>query len=462
MRNTIVHLPHRWLGGAVRIVLMIVPMIAMAQPTILLDSLKISNGSGTLTLTAPASGSSTFAFPSSGGTNRQGMQTDGASVQSWVSKGPTALDDLSDAKAGGTNFGSSFILGHETTGGLTGTTGECTIMGVDAFKSVKSALRHTGIGYSALSSYVSGGSSSLVTSASNAAIGSGALSSYTTQTQGTAVGYQAAELTTTREVTAVGSQAMANSQCLRMVAVGYRAGYSAVTATNAVAIGAEAFSAAPSGVNAIAIGYQAMASAVTGSNNIGIGTSVAGGLTTGITNIAIGTDALDVLSTGAYNVAIGHGAGASLVSGIKCVFLGYDAGATVTASDVLAIDNSTTATPLVAGDFSANTITVNGSLTLTDGFKAGAAANATVAANALAINAATCSAIHVTSDSNGATDVLTINNGVNGSVLYVGFTSTTSEQFQIEGTTFTPGANSVGLTLCRINGTWRVVSMAAL
>lgn len=457
MRNTIVHLPHRWLGGAARIVLMIVPMIAMAQPTILLDSLKISNGSGTLTLTAPASGSSTFAFPSSGGTNRQGMQTDGASVQSWVSKGPTALDDLSDAKAGGTNFGSAFIIGHQTTGGLTGNAGGSTMMGVDAYKSVTSGIRHVGIGYSVLSSFVSGGS----TSAVNTAIGSSALSSYTTELNGTAVGYQAAKLTTASQVTAVGSQAMANGGGQNTVAVGYLAGYSA-TSQGAVIIGAEALSAASSGSFTVAIGYQAMTSAVTGSTNVGIGTSVAGGLTSGAQNVAIGTDALDVLSTGHNNVAIGHGAGSSLVSGLRCVFLGYDAGATVTASDVLAIDNSTTAAPLVSGDFSANTVTFNGSLTLTDGFNAGAAANATVAANALVINAATCSAIHVTSDNNGATDVLTINNGVNGSVLYVGFTSTTSEQFQVGGTTFTPGANSVGLTLCRINGTWRVMSMAAL
>ena len=449
------------LTGVVRLTTLIMPMIAAAQPSVLLDSLKISNGTGTLTLTAPASGSSSFTFPSSSGTIRQGVQTDGAASQSWVAKGPTSLDTLSDVKAGGTNFGSSFIIGHETTGGLTGNTGGCTIMGVDAFKSVKSALRHTGIGYSALSSYVSGGSSTMATTASNVAIGSGALSSYTTQTQATAVGYQAAKLTTAWEVTAVGSQAMANGGGQRTVAVGYLAGYSA-TSTSAVIIGAEALSAASSGGSTIAIGYQAMASAVTGANNVGIGTSVAGGLTSGTQNIAIGTDAMDVLSTGNNNLAIGHGAGASLVSGSGCVFLGYDAGATATASDVLAIDNSTTATPLVAGDFSANTVTVNGSLTLTDGFKAGAAANATVAANALAINAATCSAIHVTSDNDGTTDVLTINNGVNGSVLYLGFTSTTSEQFQIDGTTFTPGANSVGLTLCRINGTWRVVSMAAL
>jgi hypothetical protein len=229
-----------------------------------------------------------------------------------------------------------------------------------------------------------------------------------------------------------------------------------------VIIGADAFSAASTGASTIAIGYQAMASAVTGSQNIGIGTSVAGGLTSGINNVAIGTDAMDVLSTGNNNVAIGHGAGASLVSGSGCVFLGYDAGATATASDVLAIDNSTIATPLVAGDFSTNVVTINGSLSITKGVRAGAAASATVVGNAIAVNAATCSAIHITSDNNGVTDVLTINNGVNGSILYVGFTSTASEQFQIEGTTFTPGANTVGLTLCRINGTWRVVSMASI
>jgi len=433
-------------------------MLAAAQPSVLLDSLKISNGTGTLTLTAPASGSSSFAFPSSSGTIRQGVQTDGAASQSWVTKGPTSLDTLSDVKAGGTNFEESFIIGHQATGSLGYQARQNNIMGVDAFKSVTTAARTAAIGYQAMHTMQSGDRNG----PANVALGSQALSSYTSQSSSTAIGYQAARNVTASNVTAVGSQASGNTVGgAQQVSIGYRASYGA-TGTAQIAIGSLALSGASTGSNAIALGHEAMTSAVTGANNIGIGTSVAGGLTSGTLNIAIGTDAMDVLSTGSNNLAIGHGAGASLVSGSGCVFLGYDAGATATASDVLAIDNSTTATPLVAGDFSANTVTVNGSLTLTDGFKAGAAANATVAANALAINAATCSAIHVTSDSNGATDVLTINNGVNGSVLYLGFTSTTSEQFQIDGTTFTPGANSVGLTLCRINGIWRVVSMAAL
>jgi hypothetical protein len=457
MQNNSGHLSRRLVMAGVRLVLMMVPMVTLAQPTLLLDSLKLSNGTGTLTLQAPAAGSSTFAFPSSGGTNRQGMQTDGASVQSWVTTGPVALDNFSDAKAGGTNFGNAFIIGHQTTGGLVGSAGGSTMMGVDAYKSVTSGVRHVGIGYSVLSSFVSGGS----TAAVNTAIGSRALSSYTTQLNGTAVGYQAAKLTTASEVTAVGSQAIGNGGGQYTVAVGYRAGYSA-TSANSVIIGADAFSAASTGASTIAIGYQAMASAVTGAHNTGIGTSVAGGLTSGTRNIAIGTDAMDVLSTGNNNVAIGHGAGASLVSGSGCVFLGYDAGATATASDVLAIDNSTIAAPLVAGDFSTNVVTINGSLSITKGVRAGAAASATVVGNAIAVSAATCSAIHITSDNNGVTDVLTINNGADGSVLYVGFTSTTAEQFEIAGTTFAPGANSVGLTLCRINGTWRVVSMASI
>ena len=132
MQNNSGHLSRRLVMAGVRLVLMMVPMVTLAQPTLLLDSLKLSNGTGTLTLLAPTSGSSTFAFPSSGGTNRQGIQADGASVQSWVTKGPAGLDDFTDAKADGINFGGAFIIGHQTTGVLSGNAGGSTMMGVDA------------------------------------------------------------------------------------------------------------------------------------------------------------------------------------------------------------------------------------------------------------------------------------------------------------------------------------------
>jgi hypothetical protein len=370
----------------------------------------------------------------------------------------SALDDLTDVKAGGSNFGESFIIGHQTTGSIGYEARQNSIMGIGAFQSVTTAARNSAVGYNAMQSMQSGNRNG----PANVALGSSTLTSYTSQTNATAIGYQAAALVTAVGVTAVGAQSMGSTVgSASTVAIGYRAGLQA-RASTAVIIGAEALSGVSLGANAVAIGHQAMTSDVTGTSNLGIGTSVASALTSGTLNVAIGTDALDVLTSGGSNVAIGHGSGASLISGSGCVFLGYDAGATATASDVLAIDNSTIATPLVAGDFSTNVVTINGSLSITKGVRAGAAASATVVGNAIAVNAATCSAIHITSDNNGVTDVLTINNGVNGSILYVGFTSTASEQFQIEGTTFTPGANTVGLTLCRINGTWRVVSMASI
>ena len=55
MQNNSGHLSRCLLIVGVRIVLMMVPMVTLAQPTLLLDSLKLSNGTGTLTLQAPAS-----------------------------------------------------------------------------------------------------------------------------------------------------------------------------------------------------------------------------------------------------------------------------------------------------------------------------------------------------------------------------------------------------------------------
>ena len=87
--------------------------------------------------------------------------------------------------------------------------------------------------------------------------------------------------------------------------------------------------------------------------------------TTGSGNIAQGFQALAVNTTGASNVALGYKAGAANQTGSGNVFIGSGAGANETGSGTLYIDNTDTATPLIKGDFSANELTVNGSMTVT-------------------------------------------------------------------------------------------------
>jgi hypothetical protein len=79
------------------------------------------------------------------------------------------------------------------------------------------------------------------------------------------------------------------------------------------------------------------------------------------------------------NTMLGFRAGYSNIAGSGNVFLGYMAGHVELGSNTLYISNSNTATPLLRGDFSAATLTINGRLTATTGIIAQSAALLTTA-----------------------------------------------------------------------------------
>lgn len=82
----------------------------------------------------------------------------------------------------------------------------------------------------------------------------------------------------------------------------------------------------------------------------------------GSSNVAIGTYALkDLSGSNTGNVAIGHGAGEHN-DGAYNVFLGFDAGSNEPGSRKLYIDVSSTASPLIYGDFLTNDVGINGDL----------------------------------------------------------------------------------------------------
>jgi hypothetical protein len=93
-------------------------------------------------------------------------------------------------------------------------------------------------------------------------------------------------------------------------------------------------------------------------------------ITTTQRNTAIGRGAIQNNYNGSNNTAIGYFAGRNS-AGSGSVFVGYEAGTNETQSNKLYIANSSTSTPLIGGDFSAGTVTVNGSLTTTGTFKVG-------------------------------------------------------------------------------------------
>jgi len=79
-------------------------------------------------------------------------------------------------------------------------------------------------------------------------------------------------------------------------------------------------------------------------------------------NTVLGTAAATQLSTGGNNVIIGYNSGYSLATGTGNIFIGKQAGGQETGSDKLYIENSSSTTPLIYGDFAADEVKINGTL----------------------------------------------------------------------------------------------------
>jgi hypothetical protein len=120
-------------------------------------------------------------------------------------------------------------------------------------------------------------------------------------------------------------------------------------------------------------------------NNIGntvIGTLAAQDLVGGVSNTVVGFWGGWHLATGDYNTLLGTYSGSSLTSGSRNtilgyyagastgssstgnVFLGYQAGRFETGSNKLYVSNSSTSSPLIYGDFTTNSVEINGSTEL--------------------------------------------------------------------------------------------------
>jgi hypothetical protein len=158
-------------------------------------------------------------------------------------------------------------------------------------------------------------------------------------------------------------------------------GISTCSGSNCTSIGFNA-NQGTSGNNNTALGYGAGNSQSTGTDNVFIGLNSGFGVGTHINNYStvIGSAACRNLGTSNNNTCIGYAAGYGLSTGgnntiigtqagltgltaTGNVFLGYQAGLNESGNDKLYIANSSTATPLIAGNFSTPSITINGSLT---------------------------------------------------------------------------------------------------
>ena len=133
---------------------------------------------------------------------------------------------------------------------------------------------------------------------------------------------------------------------------------------NNIAIGSNLLYQNTSGNTNIAIGNQTMFLNTVGSSNLAMGQNAMYSNMTGSFNIALGDTALYCNVNGDNNIAIGCRAG-YLSSGSSNIFIGKCAGYSEGGSNKLYISNSSTARPLIHGDFSAKCITINGQLAIT-------------------------------------------------------------------------------------------------
>ncbi len=167
-----------------------------------------------------------------------------------------------------------------------------------------------------------------------------------------------------------------NSTGFGNIFIGNRAGYSNSNIDSSACIGTEGYFNVYIGYNSggeitrgkynTYVGYATCASGITGEFNTYIGNQ-AGNQSKGNENVFLGVKAGELAREGSSNVFLGNFAGQRCYNGSKNVFIGYFAGYGADVSDKLYIDNSSTSSPLIYGDFTdgSELVQINGDLHIT-------------------------------------------------------------------------------------------------
>lgn len=181
----------------------------------------------------------------------------------------------------------------------------------------------------------------------NTGVGEFTLQNLTGGYSSTAVGYQALQdMTNSEGNTGIGALAASNT----------------TTGSFNTAVGQSSLFYNTTGNYNAALGQAALWSNTYGYNNVAAGALAMSDNTSGHDNVAVGDQALANNSSGYNNVAIGRQAGYGSTTGIGNVFIGNQAGYFASGSNQLYIDNSSTSSPLIEGNFSSNRVDINGSL----------------------------------------------------------------------------------------------------
>ncbi len=238
-------------------------------------------------------------------------------------------------------------------------TNRSTLVGVDAgLVNLSSGIDNTFIGYWSGRSNTGGDY--------NVAVGNYSLDANNGGAKNTAFGYSALSANTSAsDSTAIGYLALLKSSGISNTAVGSTALIENTSGQQNTAVGDKALQYNETGSMNTASGRYALNRNSSGSDNVAVGNAAGYYNNTGSYNTFLGVSAGQGSGNGGKsgNTIIGYQAGYSLDGGDNYnVMIGYQAGFNELGSNKLYIANSSTAEPLIYGEFDNNILSVNGSL----------------------------------------------------------------------------------------------------
>ncbi len=283
--------------------------------------------------------------------------------------GATELNDLTDAKYDG----SSLFVGSGAGANDDGTSNLNTAVGKNALNSNTTGSSNTANGYQSLNSNTTGNY--------NTATGSSSLNSNTTGNSNTANGLQSLYLNTTgSNNTAAGYRSLrSNTTGSYNTANGLQSLNSNTTGNYNIATGSYSLYNNTTGNSNTATGYASLYSNTSGDRNTSVGYQALYSNTIGTNNVGIGTGANYSNQEGSNNTMVGYQAGRGSVVHNKSgnIFIGYQAGYHENGDNKLYINNDSSSTPLIYGDFAQDILTINGSFA--SGYNSKAAGSNSVA-----------------------------------------------------------------------------------
>lgn len=236
-------------------------------------------------------------------------------------------------------------------------------IGQGALENNGPGAQNVGIGYLALNLNSTG--------YAEVAIGTGAMYNTNGGTGNVSIGNYAAASVSGNLNIAIGQNALyeGGAQADSNIAIGafslYSLGNGSASNGN-VAIGGHSGGGLFLGYDNVMLGNDVADYLNYGNNNIAIGDyalyGTASATAYSYSNVSIGDSSLFYARNSLYNVALGHFAGFYDSTGTGNIFLGDSSGYNETGSNKLYIANSSTSSPLIYGDFTGDSLRVNGQL----------------------------------------------------------------------------------------------------